>query len=100
MTKSNSAREALTRAVNKAIAGGAPIYENRPANILERPASAEQSTIARSPEGLSEHAMTGAWRVIIARKGEKARTFYFSDNDDARHKDAVRRVAASVLEAL
>ena len=28
----NPAREALSRAVNKAIANGAPIYENQPAN--------------------------------------------------------------------
>lgn len=97
MTKNNPAREALSRAVNKAIANGAPIYEEQPANILERPCSAEQATIRKSPEGVSEHAMTGAWRVLIARKGEKARTFYFSENDDPRHKDACRALAARVF---
>ena len=30
MTRNNPAREALTRAVNRAIANGAPVYENVP----------------------------------------------------------------------
>lgn len=70
-----------------------------PANILERPCSADQAAIARSPEGISEHAMTGAWRVIIARAGEAARTWYFHENDDQRHKAVLHKQATEWLVA-
>ena len=63
--------------------------------------SAEQSAIKRAPEnGASDHAMTGNWRVIIARKGEKARTWYYNANDPDCFKTALRRVADEVFAKL
>lgn len=55
--------------------------------------SAEQSAIAAAKDGVSDHAMTGAWRVIIARKGERARTWYYHNHDAHLHKAALRQQA-------
>jgi hypothetical protein len=55
--------------------------------------TAEQAKIAAAPDGVSDHAMTGAWRVIIARKGEQAQTWYYHSADDHRHKAALRQQA-------
>jgi hypothetical protein len=40
--------------------------------------------------GVSDAAMTGAWRVIIARVPDRYMAYYYHANDDARHKEALR----------
>lgn len=64
--------------------------------------SAEKSAVARAPIGVSDEAMTGAWRVIIARVPDRHVTYYYHENDDARLKVALRaqaeRWVASHLE--
>ena len=60
--------------------------------------SAEQAAVARSPIGVSDEAMTGAWRVIIARVPgviiarvpDRYVTYYYHENDDARLKAALK----------
>ena len=55
--------------------------------------SAEEAAISRADQGISEHDMPGGWRVLIARKGEKASTWYFHTNDDKRLAEALRKCA-------
>ena len=52
--------------------------------------TAEQSTVARAPIGVSDEAMTGAWRVIIARVPDRYVTYYYHENDDARLRVALK----------
>ena len=58
--------------------------------------------VARAPIGVSDEAMTGAWRVIIARVPDRYVTYYYHENDDARLRLALRaqaeRWVASHLE--
>ncbi len=51
--------------------------------------SAEQAAVARAPLGVSDEAMTGAWRVIIARAPDRYVTYYYHQNDDPRLKKAL-----------
>ena len=51
--------------------------------------TAEQSAVARAPIGISDQAMTGAWRVIIARLPDRYVAYYYHENDDARLKAAL-----------
>jgi hypothetical protein len=39
--------------------------------------------------GVSDEAMTGAWRVIIARVPDRYVAYYYHQNDDARLKAAL-----------
>lgn len=55
--------------------------------------SAEAAAVDRAEEGISEHAMTGGWRVLIARKAGRYERWYFHANDDTRLKEALRRQA-------
>ena len=55
--------------------------------------TAEQSAVARAPMGVSDAAMTGAWRVIIARVPDRYATYYYHENDDPRWRDALKRRA-------
>ncbi len=57
------------------------------------PGSAEQAAIARVTDGVFDAAMTGAWRVIIARVGTDARTWYYHKNDAHPFKAALRKQA-------
>ena len=52
--------------------------------------TAEQAAVARAPIGVSDEAMMGAWRVIIARVHDRYVTYYYHENDDARLKAALR----------
>jgi len=52
--------------------------------------TAEQSAVARALIGVSDQAMTGAWRVIIGRVPDRYVAYYYHENDDARHKVALR----------
>ena len=52
--------------------------------------TAEQSAVARAPIGVSDEAMTGAWRVIIARISDRYVAYYYHKNDDARLKAALK----------
>ena len=52
--------------------------------------TAEQAAVARAPIGVSDEAMTGAWRVIIARVPERYIAYYYHENDDARLKAALK----------
>ena len=52
--------------------------------------TAEQSAVARAPIGVSDEAMTGAWRVIIARVPDLCVTYYYHENDDARLRVALK----------
>ena len=52
--------------------------------------TAEQAAIERAPWGVSDQAMTGAWRVIIGRVPDRYVTYYYHENDDARLKSALR----------
>lgn len=61
----------------------------------------EAATVARAPEGVSDHAMTGAWRVIIARtKDGPYRAWYYHENDDKRWVEMLQRHAEWWVEAL
>lgn len=60
--------------------------------------SAEKTIIANAPSGVSDHDMGTGWRVIVARYGERAATWYYHVNDDPRIRkgilaDAERRYA-------
>lgn len=46
--------------------------------------SAERAAIDRSREGVHTHDMTGGWRVIVAKHGERHATWYYHINDDKR----------------
>ena len=50
----------------------------------------EQSAVARAPIGVSDEAMTGAWRVIIGRVPDRYVTYYYHENDDARLRVALK----------
>lgn len=52
--------------------------------------TAERSAVSRAPIGVSDEAMTGAWRVIIARVPSRYVTYYYHENDDARLKAALK----------
>ncbi len=52
--------------------------------------TAERSAVARAPIGVSDEAMTGEWRVIIARVPNRYVTYYYHENDDARLKAALK----------
>ena len=52
--------------------------------------AAERSAVARAPIGVSDEAMTGAWRIIIARAPNRYVTYYYHENDDARLKAALK----------
>ena len=52
--------------------------------------SAEQAAVARSPIGVSDEAMTGAWRVIIARVPGRYVAYYYHESDDARLRAALQ----------
>jgi hypothetical protein len=52
--------------------------------------TAEQSAVARAPIGVSDEAMTGMWRVIIARVPDRYVAYYYHENDDARLKAALK----------
>lgn len=62
--------------------------------------SADASVRERAPDGISTHAMTGAWCVIVARNGERARTWYHHNEDDRRLVDALHRQADAWLETI
>jgi hypothetical protein len=51
--------------------------------------SAEKSAVARSPLGVSDQAMTGPWRVIIARVPDRYVAYYYHEGDDQRLKKAL-----------
>lgn len=55
--------------------------------------SAEQAAVARAPMGVSDEAMTGAWRVIIGRAPGRYVAYYYHESDDARLKAALRAQA-------
>ena len=54
--------------------------------------SAEQSAVGRAPLGISDEAMTGAWRVIITRVPDRYVAYYYHENDDVcwRHSTIAR----------
>ena len=52
--------------------------------------TAEQAAVARAPIGVSDEAMTGAWRVIIARVPDRYVAYYYHKNDDARLRVALK----------
>lgn len=51
----------------------------------------EQELIAMAPQGLTEHALSGAWRLLIARHGEKVRTRIFHLGEPLETIEALRR---------
>ena len=55
--------------------------------------TAEQAAVARAPIGVSDEAMTGAWRVIIGRVPDRYVAYYYHENDDVRWKVALRAQA-------
>jgi hypothetical protein len=55
--------------------------------------TAEQAAVARAPVGVSDEAMTGSWRVIIARVPDRYMTYYYHENDDARLRVALKHQA-------
>jgi hypothetical protein len=52
--------------------------------------TAEHSAVARAPLGISDEAMTGAWRVIIARVPDHYVAYYYHENDDKRLRAALK----------
>lgn len=62
--------------------------------------TADEAVKARAPLGVTEHAMfPPRWRVIVARRPDKSRTFYYDENDDPRLLAALRRQAAEWVAA-
>jgi hypothetical protein len=60
----------------------------------------EQVKLNISPAGISEHEMTGAWRVIIARRDNgQVRTWYFHANDAPAWRDALHTAATRWMTA-
>ena len=55
--------------------------------------TAEQAAVAQAPMGVSDEAMTGAWRVIIGRVPDRYVAYYYHENDDVRWKVALRAQA-------
>lgn len=60
--------------------------------------SAEQAAVRRAPDGVSMQDMTGSWRIVIARKGDRVATWYHHASDDpriiaAQIREAERRMA-------
>ena len=51
--------------------------------------TAEQSAVARAPIGVSDEALTGGWRVIIARVPDRYVACYYHE-DDARLRVALK----------
>ena len=70
--------------------------------MTDKRITAEESAVALAPIGVSDNAMTGAWRVIIARVPDRYVAYYCHEGDDARLKAALRlsaeRWLASQLE--
>jgi len=52
--------------------------------------TAEQAAVIRAPLGVSDEAMTGAWRVIIGRVPDCYVAYYYHENDDVRLKVALK----------
>lgn len=44
----------------------------------------EQSVRAKASDGVTEHDLSGGWRVIVARCGERIATWYHHRDDDKR----------------
>jgi hypothetical protein len=67
-------------------------YEGRTLNQLQVHATptAERAGVARAPLGISDEAMTGAWRVIIARVPDHYVAYYYHENDDKRLRAALK----------
>lgn len=64
-----------------------------------KPGSMEDVVIARAtPNAVTEHDMTGSWRVIVARYAGASRTWYYHTNDDPRFPAVLRRNAHDWLE--
>lgn len=61
--------------------------------------TAEQAAVARAPIGVSDEAMTGAWRVIIGRVPDRYVAYYYHENDDVRWKVALRAQAERWLHS-
>ena len=61
--------------------------------------SAERGAAMRAQLGVSDQAMTGAWRVIIARAPDRYRAWYYHENDDPRLKTALQVIAERWLAA-
>jgi hypothetical protein len=61
--------------------------------MTDKRVTAEESAVVRAPRGVSDNAMTGAWRVIIARVPDRYVAYYYHENDDARLKTALRAQA-------
>lgn len=63
-------------------------------------ATAEQSAIERADaNSVSTQEMPAGWRVIIARAGERVRTWYYHPNDDSRLIAALNNTAAEWFAA-
>lgn len=56
----------------------------------ERPASLASYVSAMSPSGISDHNMSGGWRVIVAKHGEHIANWYYHTGDSPRIKIALR----------
>lgn len=61
--------------------------------------SAEAAAVERAEMGVSEHPMSGAWRVIIARTPQRYVAYYFHENDDPRLKRSLLAQAHRWYEA-
>jgi hypothetical protein len=52
--------------------------------------TAEQLAVAQAPIGISDEAMTGGWRVIVARVPDRYVAYYYHKNDDPRLRVALK----------
>ena len=68
------------------------VYDGKFLTVAATP-TAEQAAVARAPIGVSDEAMTGAWRVIIGRVPDRYVAYYYHENDDVRWKVALRAQA-------
>lgn len=47
--------------------------------------SADDAVRGRAPEGISTHDMPGGWKVLVAKCGERSRTWYYAVGSDPRY---------------
>ena len=60
--------------------------------------TADEAVKSRAPLGVSTHDMASGWLVIVGRREDQSRTWYFHVNDDPRLRDALLKIAHEYVE--
>ena len=53
----------------------------------------DQTRRNQAPQGITHMPAIGGWRVIIAKAGQRACSWYYHQNDDKRHVAGLERQA-------